>query len=200
MAGIGEPRRAGVDLIYRSPELSILNVIWGPGMTIMPHNHNMWAVIGLYTGREDNIFWRRLPARRNGEKIEAAGARSIGERQAAALGPDIIHSVTNPTGRLTGAIHVYGGDFVAAERSEWDPDTLCEGPYDMQKIKDIFEKSNRSFLNRAGPAEGRSPGRAAQPNNGAGHRSKARSGPRGVSDRSCHLENQISTTSGGSTG
>ena len=40
--------------------LTILNVIWGPRMTIMPHNHNMWAVIGVYTGREDNIFWRRL--------------------------------------------------------------------------------------------------------------------------------------------
>jgi len=21
----------------------------------------MWAVIGVYTGREDNIFWRRVP-------------------------------------------------------------------------------------------------------------------------------------------
>jgi len=27
-------------------------------MTIMPDNHRMWAVIGIYTGREDNIFWR----------------------------------------------------------------------------------------------------------------------------------------------
>jgi predicted metal-dependent enzyme (double-stranded beta helix superfamily) len=145
MIGIGEPRRAGLDLLYRSPEFTILNVIWGPGMTIMPHNHNMWAVIGLYTGREDNIFWRRLPTQRNGEGIEAAGARSIGERQAATLGPDVIHSVTNPTSRLTGAIHVYGGDFVAAERSEWDPDTLREEPYDMQKVKDAFERSNRSL-------------------------------------------------------
>ena len=29
--------------------------------------------------------------------------------------------------RLTGAIHIYGGDFFAAERSEWDPETLKEG-------------------------------------------------------------------------
>jgi predicted metal-dependent enzyme (double-stranded beta helix superfamily) len=32
------------------------NVVWAPKMTIMPHNHCMWAVIGVYTGREDNIF------------------------------------------------------------------------------------------------------------------------------------------------
>ena len=41
-------------------------------MTIMPHNHLMWAVIGVYSGREDNIFWRRVPGRR---QVEAAGAR-----------------------------------------------------------------------------------------------------------------------------
>ena len=82
-------------------------------MTIMPHNHLMWAVIGVYTGREDNIFWRRVPGAAGG-LIEAAGAKSLGERDVEPLGRDIIHSVTNPLARLTGAIHVYGGDFLAA--------------------------------------------------------------------------------------
>ena len=41
-------------------------------MTIMPHDHRMWAVIGIYTGRENNIFWRRLPADAD-RLIEAAG-------------------------------------------------------------------------------------------------------------------------------
>ena len=61
IAGIGEPRRAEVQKLYHAPDLTILNVIWAPGMTIRPHNHLMWAVIGIYTGRENNIFWRRLP-------------------------------------------------------------------------------------------------------------------------------------------
>ena len=60
IAGLGEPRRAEVQKLCNSSELTILNVIWGPFMTIMPHNHLMWAVIGVYTGREDNIFWRRV--------------------------------------------------------------------------------------------------------------------------------------------
>ena len=99
--------------LYHSPELTILNVVWAPYMTIYPHNHRMWAVIGVYTGREDNIFWKR-----NGNKVEAAGAQALSERDAVPLGPDIIHSVTNPIPRLTGAIHVYGGDFfgVGAQR------------------------------------------------------------------------------------
>src|SRR3981081_1946850 len=79
LTGSGEPRRAEVQKLYHAPDLTILNVVWGPGMTIMPHNHLMWAVIGIYTGRENNMFWRRLPGEAGG-KIEAAGAKTQGER------------------------------------------------------------------------------------------------------------------------
>ena len=142
LAGLGEPTRAEIQKLYHSPELTILNVVWAPRMTIYPHNHRMWAVIGIYTGREDNIYWRRLP----GGKIEAAGAQALSERDAAPLGPEIIHSVTNPVPRLTGAIHIYGGDFFAAERSEWDPDTLSEQRYDSAKVMRYFEAENARSL------------------------------------------------------
>src|SRR5213593_77641 len=141
LKGLGEPRRAEVQKLYQSEDLTILNVIWGPRMTIMPHNHQMWAVIGVYTGREDNILWRRIPGGENG-KLEAAGARALCEKDAEPLGRNIIHSVTNPISRLTGAIHVYGGDFFAADRSEWDPETLSEQRYDVAKNMQLFEKAN----------------------------------------------------------
>ena len=141
ITGLGEPRRAEVQRLYRSDDLTVLNVVWGPRMTIMPHNHLMWAVIGIYTGREDNIFWRRLPGAEGGG-IEAAGAKSLGERDAESLGRDIIHTVTNPLARLTGAIHVYGGDFFAVARSEWDPQTLRERDYDIEKNIRLFEEAN----------------------------------------------------------
>ncbi|HEV2302565.1 MAG TPA: hypothetical protein VGR91_13435 [Stellaceae bacterium] len=141
IAALGEPKRAEVTPLHRSDELTVLNVVWGPKMTIMPHNHLMWAVIGVYTGREDNIFWRRLRAAPQG-RIEAGGAKSLGEKDAEPLGRDVIHSVTNPLGRLTGAIHVYGGDFFAPARSEWDPETLCETTYDMEKNLRLFADAN----------------------------------------------------------
>ena len=47
LKGLGEPQRSGVQKIYHSSDLTILNVIWGPRMTIWPHNHQMWAVIGI---------------------------------------------------------------------------------------------------------------------------------------------------------
>ena len=144
LAGLGEPTRAEVQKLYNGPDLTVLNVIWGPRMTIMPHNHLMWAVIGVYTGREDNIFWRRITDAESG-RIEAAGAKSLGERDAEPLGRDIIHSVTNPVSRLTGAIHVYGGDFFAISRSEWDPERLLERQYDVEKNMRLFDEANAAF-------------------------------------------------------
>ena len=57
---LGEPTEAGVCPIYNDDDLTIINFIWAPYMTLMPHNHNMFAVIGIYGGREDNMFWRRV--------------------------------------------------------------------------------------------------------------------------------------------
>ncbi len=138
--GLGEPARGGVETLYNDADLTILNLVWAPRMTLQPHNHEMWAVIGLYTGREDNIFWRRTGE--DGSRVEAAGAKSLGEKEAVPLGRDIIHSVTNPLPRCTGAIHVYGGDFFAPGRSEWDPETHLEQPYDVERTLAVFEEAN----------------------------------------------------------
>jgi predicted metal-dependent enzyme (double-stranded beta helix superfamily) len=143
LRALGEPTRAGLNTLYRSDELTILNLVWGPYMTLMPHNHGMWAVIGLYTGREDNIFWRRIDEPGMPSRVEAAGAKALSAGEAAPLGRDIIHSVINPIPRLTGALHVYGGDFFRPGRSEWDPETLREEPYDAERVRAMFEAVNR---------------------------------------------------------
>jgi predicted metal-dependent enzyme (double-stranded beta helix superfamily) len=144
LAGLGEPKRAGIEVLHRSKTATIAHMVWGPHMTVMPHNHNMWAVIGIYGGREDNIFWRILPPDARWP-LEAAGASAIMPGEACPLGRDIIHSVTNPLGKLTGAIHVYGGDFPNQERSEWHEETLRESPYDSVKTRRLFEESNRAL-------------------------------------------------------
>ena len=141
LAGLGAPTRAGVQRLYRSDTLTVLNLVWGPMMTLMPHNHRMWAVIGMYSGREDNIYWRRIPDDPH-HRIEAAGAQALSVGDCVPLGRDIIHSVTNPIPRLSAALHVYGGDFFAEGRSEWDAEALVEKPYDVAKNLRLFEESN----------------------------------------------------------
>jgi len=150
---LGDPEHAGLETLYRGPNLTVLNFAWAPWMCFKPHNHNMWSVVGIFSGREDNVFWRRTPnetaAARSIEagparSIEAAGARSLGVREVALLGRDIIHSVTNPIGKMTRAIHVYGGDFFAPPepRSEWDPETLTERPWDMEATQRLFAEAD----------------------------------------------------------
>jgi predicted metal-dependent enzyme (double-stranded beta helix superfamily) len=147
LRAVGEPRRAELRKLYGSRELTVLNVVWAPGMTLLPHDHRMWAVTGIYTGREDNIFWRRVPGAPAG-RVEAASARSLREKDAEPLGHQVIHSVTNPIPRLTGAIHVYGGDFFGVPRSEWDPETLLEQPWDNERTIRRFEEANARYEKR----------------------------------------------------
>lgn len=139
---LGEPTKPGSQVLHHADDLTIINIAWAPSMTIYPHNHDMWAVIGMYAGREDNVFWRRLPGEDN--RIEAAGARSLSTGQCTPLGADIIHSVTNPIPKISAAIHIYGGDFFAAHRSQWDPEDLTEEPYNFEQVSAVFERAVRA--------------------------------------------------------
>jgi len=130
---IGEPTRAGVEVLHHAPDLTIINVIWAPKQITLAHDHHLAAVIGMYDGREDNIFWRRVPNPAK-HQIEAAGGAALGKGDVTVLGRDIIHSVVNPLARMSGAIHVYDGDFFAVQRSMWDAETLAEQPYDVNAV------------------------------------------------------------------
>jgi predicted metal-dependent enzyme (double-stranded beta helix superfamily) len=134
---LGEPHEAGIRVLHRSKTLTIFSATWTPQMNLMPHNHLMWANIGIYTGREDNILWRK-----DSDDIEAFAAKALFERDVAALPVDAIHSVTNPLQRFTGGIHIYGGDFFDTTRTQWNPETLDEEPSDGDAIRGMFEREN----------------------------------------------------------
>jgi predicted metal-dependent enzyme (double-stranded beta helix superfamily) len=141
-SALGDPEHAGPQVLHRVRDLTVINFAWAPWMCFKPHNHSMWSVVGIFDGREDNVFWRRTE-----RSIEAAGARSIGTGEIALLGRDIIHSVTNPIGKMTRAIHVYGGDFFEPirPRSEWEPETLVERPWDMEDTRRRFAEAEARF-------------------------------------------------------
>jgi predicted metal-dependent enzyme (double-stranded beta helix superfamily) len=138
LAQLGAPQRAGIEPLHRSKTLTIFTAHWAPRMSLPSHDHRMWALIGLYTGREDNIYWRRKPG-----GLEAYRANVLFAGDVAALPADAIHSVTNPLPRFTGAIHIYGGDFFHTPRSQWNPETLAEEPSDGTTIQRIFERENQ---------------------------------------------------------
>ncbi len=137
--GLGAPTKAGITVYLRSDDLTIFSAAWTPQQNLMPHNHLMWSNIGIYTGREDNIFWEQ---RENG--IDGTRAVTLFEGDTAMNDHNAVHSVTNPLMRFTGGIHIYGGDFFDADvpRSQWDPETLEEESSNGDKIREMFRREN----------------------------------------------------------
>jgi predicted metal-dependent enzyme (double-stranded beta helix superfamily) len=115
--------------LFHSAELTILNATLRPGFVSIPHDHGMWAVIGIYAGEEANTFYRRA-----GDGIEPSNHRTIHAGEAIILGEEVIHAIENPLATPTLGLHVYGGDLVAGRRSMWDPDAGAEHPYDIPQF------------------------------------------------------------------
>ena len=137
LQALGEPEWAGVQTLHKADDLTILNLVWGPGMDLHPHDHRMWAVIGIYGGQEDNTFWSR-----SDQGLKRQRMKTLVDGDAVPLGENVVHSVKNPLGRLTAALHVYGGNFFDTPRSEWDAETLEERPYSVEHTMAAFEASN----------------------------------------------------------
>lgn len=128
---IGAPEKAAVQVLHHAPDLTVLNVVWAPKQVTFPHDHRMGAVIGMYGGREDNLYWKRVSGSARKFEIAPAGGEAVGDGDTIILGPDIIHSVINPLDKISGAIHVYDGPFLTTARSMWNAETLREEPYDV---------------------------------------------------------------------
>ncbi|HEY3799566.1 MAG TPA: hypothetical protein VGL58_14530 [Caulobacteraceae bacterium] len=127
------PLAAGVgaldEPLYRAPDLTVLNVSLRPGMLSIPHDHRMWAVIGIYAGEERNTFYRH-----EGAGLTEQNHRSIHAGEAMLLGEGVVHAIENPLPTPTLGLHVYGGDLLGAERSMWDPEAGREHAYDVPQF------------------------------------------------------------------
>jgi predicted metal-dependent enzyme (double-stranded beta helix superfamily) len=138
------PERAGITLLHHADDLTVLHVVWAPKMSIYPHDHGMWAVIGIYEGQEDNAFYRREAP--GAPTLTESGGKELSTGEVIVLGEQTIHGVTNPLGHLTGAIHVYDGDFVNEPRSQWGPGDRIERPYDVAQTQQQFADANAAWL------------------------------------------------------
>ncbi|MBV8559149.1 MAG: hypothetical protein JO050_00150, partial [Acidimicrobiia bacterium] len=87
-----------------------------------------------------NTFFRRNPDQPT--TVASSGGKELREGDVLVLGKDAIHGVANPLDRITGAIHVYGGDFVDQPRSQWGPGPLEERPYDLDTVNAQFAAAN----------------------------------------------------------
>ena len=131
---------AGLNVLYNAPDLTVLNVVWPPLFSLYPHDHRMWAAICIYSGREDNAFYRRRD-----ETIVSSGGKELWRATCSSSGMTSSTPCITPHRSYTGAIHVYGGDFIAKPRSQWDAETLEEQPYDLETVRREFEMAENRF-------------------------------------------------------
>lgn len=142
----------GIQTLHHTTELTILNIVWPSYMSLFPHNHNMWATIGIYQGQEDNTFYRRS---KSGVGLEHANGLSLTAGDAIVLGADVIHAVTNPARAYTAALHIYAGDFFEAPRSKWGSVDAPEETHKMEDTMQAFaeaEEAARELSDEGEPA------------------------------------------------
>lgn len=133
--GVAEGWR--VEVLYNADDLTILHFVWPPTVDLFPHEHQMWSTVGIYGGVEDNTYYRRV-----GPSIEASGHRRGETGDVLLLGVDGIHSVQNTTRQWTAALHVYGSDFFAHPRLQWDPQTGQPRPFDLGNARTLLAEAD----------------------------------------------------------
>jgi predicted metal-dependent enzyme (double-stranded beta helix superfamily) len=119
--------KAGIRVLSCDASLTVAHVVIPAGLPkSLPHNHRMWAVIGMEKGREANEFYRR-----SGDTLEESGGRVVEAGEVLALGPEVIHRVQNPLAHgSSSALHVYGGDLLTVARSMWTKPGWHEEQFD----------------------------------------------------------------------
>ena len=105
VADLMAPGEAGLTVLHQADDLTVLHVVWAPGMDIWPHDHHMWAVIGIYEGEEDNTFYRRGGP--DSRSLTASGGKRIATGDTLLLGDDTIHAVQQPSAAASPAPSTY---------------------------------------------------------------------------------------------
>lgn len=116
--------------IHRSEDLTLLAASLPPGFSAGPHNHNLWSVVGVGSGQEDNQFYER-----HGDRLRQSGEASVTAPGVLSNDEDVIHAIRNPLDTPLVVLHAYGGDLFATPRSNWDPETHTEVSFDWQKVR-----------------------------------------------------------------
>lgn len=111
----GDREGDGEDLLHADGAITLYDVRLAPGVLYPAHDHGMAAVIGLYRGREINLFYRET----SDGTLEEAARRETCRGEILPLGRDAIHAVANPDATPSGGLHVYLGDLTRIERRLW---------------------------------------------------------------------------------
>ncbi len=115
-------------VLYQSADLLVACPIFPRQFTTGIHDHTVPAVIGVWSGYEDNHLYERV-----GRGLRALGVERITAGNVLVLGSDAIHDVHAPEATHSAALHVYLGDITATQRSRWNDTENDPVPFDGEE-------------------------------------------------------------------
>lgn len=117
-------------IIFRSSELTVTSAIFPRGFTTGIHNHTMAAVIGVWSGIEDNHLYA---PREHG--VTATGTKRVVAGEVLVLTDSDIHDVQVPNSSWSCALHVYLGDLIASQRNGWASNDSPKELFDADQLR-----------------------------------------------------------------
>ncbi|MFN3218740.1 MAG: hypothetical protein ACE367_19775 [Acidimicrobiales bacterium] len=128
------PPGGGPAVIHRSDDLTVLGLAVPAGSVSPVHDHTIWAVVRIYSGAEDNVFYRHADAdgAAGADGVIEIGRAVLGTGEVLALPSDAVHRIANSGTGTMRALRVHGGDLFATDRSQWDDDTGARRPLGSQ--------------------------------------------------------------------
>lgn len=132
-----DPERFGAALLQRpkpwfftaDDDLTVFCTSGAPGSASAPHDHATWSVLGCFAGAEES--WWHEPT---DEGLTTTGHGVLRAGESHALPADAVHSVMNRWDTSNGVVHVYAGNFLALERTLWDPVTAQRTPAGLKEM------------------------------------------------------------------
>jgi predicted metal-dependent enzyme (double-stranded beta helix superfamily) len=115
-------------VLYQSADLLVACPIFPRQFKTGIHDHTVPAVIGVWSGYEDNHLYERVGHGLRALRVERTTAGNV-----LVLGTDAIHDVHAPDTTHSAALHVYLGDITATERRFWIDTESDPMPFDGEE-------------------------------------------------------------------
>lgn len=123
-------------VIYVSDEIRVRHAIFPRRFQTGIHDHSVEAVIGVWSGYEDNhLFEETLGG------LRSLGPRRVGTGDVLVLGADAIHDVHTPPTTWSAAPHVNLGNISTASRKAWQsadsPASVFDGEQQERRWNEV---------------------------------------------------------------
>lgn len=123
-------------VLYQAANLLVAVPFFPRSYSTGIHNHTVPAVIGVWSGYEDNHLFERV-----GRGLRPVKVQRVEAGQVLVLSGDAIHDVRTPNATHSAALHVYLGDITATQRSYWSDTDSNPVPFDGEEHERLWKKA-----------------------------------------------------------